>query len=110
VNLRPRVRGQEFDSSQGRRVLHAALVRRTQADHAMMLIGLRSLILAGLLSFSAPALAQRPEPGEVIDQVARYTGFTNDTVSLALKDNAAALDRLTVDRIQAETRASTAGR
>ena len=46
------------------------------------------------------ALAQRPDPGEVIDQVAKYTGLTNDTVSLALKDNAAALGRLT-DAVQA---------
>ncbi len=65
---------------------------------------LRTLILAGLLSlaalafvpFLAPVLAQqRPAPGDVIDTVAQYTGMTNDAVSLVLKDNAAALGRLT---------------
>lgn len=38
---------------------------------------------------------QRPAPGEVIYTIAQYTGLTNDAVSLALKDNAAALGRLT---------------
>ncbi len=50
-----------------------------------------------VVDFSAGAA---PRPGEVIDQVAKYTGLTNDTVSLALKDNAAALGRLT-DAVQA---------
>lgn len=58
------------------------------------------MILAGLLALAAPVLApvlaqQRPAPGEVIDTIAQYTGLTNDAVSLALKDNAAALGRLT---------------
>lgn len=53
-------------------------------------------LLGGLLASPAPAAAQqRPAPGEVIDTVAQYTGLTNDAVSLALKDNAAALGRLT---------------
>ena len=55
----------------------------------------RALVLFLLLALPGPALAQRPAPGEVIDQVAQYTGLTNDAVSLALKDNAAALGRLT---------------
>jgi hypothetical protein len=59
-----------------------------------------ALLCLALSLTSAPALAQRPDPGEVIDQVAKYTGLTNDTVSLALKDNAAALGRLT-DAVQA---------
>jgi hypothetical protein len=62
----------------------------------MRMIDLRALVLAGLMALTAPALAQqRPAPGEVIDQVAQYMGLTNDAVSLALKDNAKALGRLT---------------
>jgi hypothetical protein len=60
----------------------------------------RALVLFLLLALPGPALAQRPKPGEVIDQVAQYTGLTNDVVSLALKDNAAALGRL-ADAVQA---------
>lgn len=61
---------------------------------------LRTLILAGLLALTVPGFApglaqQRPAPGEVIDTVAQYAGMTNDAASLALKDNAAALGRLT---------------
>ena len=60
---------------------------------------LRSLVVIfGLVlpfGLAAAAPPQRPDPGEVIDQVAQYTGLTNDAVSLALKDNAAALGRLT---------------
>lgn len=57
---------------------------------------LRTAILTVALALMAPAAAQpRPAPGEVIDAVAQYTGMTNDAVSLALKDNAAALGRLT---------------
>ncbi|MCW5688885.1 MAG: hypothetical protein KIT76_10100 [Pseudolabrys sp.] len=57
---------------------------------------LRTAILTVALALTAPAAAQpRPAPGEVIDAVAQYTGMTNDAVSLALKDNAAALGRLT---------------
>ncbi|MBS0532783.1 MAG: hypothetical protein JSR72_01880 [Proteobacteria bacterium] len=57
---------------------------------------LRAAMLAVALALTAPASAQpRPAPGEVIDTVAQYTGMTNDAVSLALKDNAAALGRLT---------------
>jgi hypothetical protein len=61
----------------------------------MMKPGLCTLVLSGLLMLATPALAQRPAPGTVIDEVARFTGLTNDAVSLALKDNAAALGRLT---------------
>jgi hypothetical protein len=53
------------------------------------------LCLALSLTSALAAPPERPEPGEVIDQVAHYTGLTNDAVSLALKDNAAALGRLT---------------
>jgi hypothetical protein len=58
------------------------------------------LCLALSLTSALAAPPERPAPGEVIDQVAKYTGLTNDTVSLALKDNAAALGRLT-DAVQA---------
>lgn len=62
----------------------------------MKTAALRTAILAVALALTAPAAAQpRPAPGEVIDAVAQYTGMTNDAVSLALKDNAAALGRLT---------------
>ena len=62
---------------------------------------MRALILVlGLVAILSLVTAQaappvRPAPGEVIDQVAQYTGLTNDAVSLALKDNATALGRLT---------------
>ena len=70
-------------------------------SHRMMMKpGLCTLVISGLLMLAAPALAQRPAPGAVIDEVAQYTGLTNDAVSLALKDNAAALGRLT-DAVQA---------
>ncbi len=59
-----------------------------------------AVLLAVLLSSAVAAPPERPSPGEVIDQVAQYTGLTNDAVSLALKDNAAALGRLT-DAVQA---------
>ncbi len=54
-------------------------------------------MLAALLAVAVPPASaqQRPEPGEVVDTIAQYTGMTNDAVSLALKDNAAALGRLT---------------
>jgi hypothetical protein len=70
-------------------------------------VALLCLVLSLTSALAAPV--ERPEPGEVIDQVAKYTGLTNDTVSLALKDNEAALDRLTVDRIQAEAKAKRRG-
>jgi hypothetical protein len=53
------------------------------------------LFLVGSLMSVAAAQPERPPPGAVIDEVARYTGLANDAVSLALKDNAAALGRLT---------------
>lgn len=56
--------------------------------------------LAALLTSAMAAPPERPAPGAVIDEVAQYTGLTNDAVSLALKDNAAALGRLT-DAVQA---------
>ncbi len=52
-------------------------------------------VLAASLASALAAPVERPEPGEVIDRVAHYTGLTNDAVSLALADNAAALGRLT---------------
>src|SRR5690242_9130598 len=62
----------------------------------MKTAGLRPALLAALLVLAVPAVAQqRPAPGDVIDTIAQYTGMTNDAVSLALKDNAAALGRLT---------------
>jgi hypothetical protein len=63
---------------------------------------LLAILLFSVLSLTSALAAppERPAPGEVIDQVAKYTGLTNDTVSLALKDNAAALGRLT-DAVQA---------
>jgi hypothetical protein len=61
-------------------------------------VALLCLFLSLTSALAAPP--ERPEPGEVIDQVAKYTGLTNDTVSLALTDNAAALGRLT-DAVQA---------
>ena len=62
----------------------------------MKTAGLRIAILVVAMAVTAPAVAQpRPAPGEVVDAVAQYTGMTNDAVSLALKDNAAALGRLT---------------
>jgi hypothetical protein len=65
-------------------------------EYCMRIAALPALVLAGLLSLAAPAGAQqRPAPGEVVDAVAQYMGLTNDAVSLALKDNAAALGRLT---------------
>lgn len=58
---------------------------------ALVFVPVTALVLA-----PTPVLAQqRPAPGDVIDSVAQYTGMTNDAVSLALKDNAAALGRLT---------------
>jgi hypothetical protein len=60
-------------------------------------VALLCLVLSLTSALAAPV--ERPEPGEVIDQVAKYTGLTNDVVSLALKDNAAALGRLT-DAVQ----------
>ncbi len=61
-------------------------------------VALLCLVLSLTSALAAPV--ERPEPGEVIDQVAKYTGLTNDAVSLALKDNAAAFGRLT-DAVQA---------
>src|SRR3569833_765343 len=62
----------------------------------MKTAGLRIAILVVAMAVTAPAVAQpRPAPGDVIDTIAQYTGMTNDAVSLALKDNAAALGRLT---------------
>jgi hypothetical protein len=59
-----------------------------------MTVTLRTLFLALAMLLTTAAI-ERPPPGAVIDEVARYTGLTNDAVTLALKDNAAALGRLT---------------
>lgn len=72
----------------------------------MLRLSIFLLSMALSLTTALAAPPERPAPGEVIDQVAQYTGLTNDTVSLALKDNAAALGRLLEPAVAAEAAAT----
>ena len=79
--------------SRGRSGFMVPAVHRTVPSMPRFAVALVFLIVALTPAMAAPP--ERPAPGAVIDEVARFTGLGNDAVSLALGDNAAALGRLT---------------